>query len=101
MDPLTGKAKRHLRAIGQSLAVSVTIGKAGSTAEVTAQIRQMLGRRELIKVRMPAGGGPARKAMAAQLAGDAEAVCVGVVGRTALLYRPNEALDAGERIDLP
>jgi RNA-binding protein YhbY len=44
--------------------------------------------------------GSERKQAAEELAIAAGAQCVGVVGRTVLLYRPNESLPAEKRIHL-
>ena len=100
MDPLTGKQKRALRGLGQSLRPSILIGKEGATPGLVAATAEALARRELVKVRLPAGPAAARKALAEELAAAAEATCVGVVGRTALLYLPNEHLPPEQRVRL-
>ncbi len=101
MTGLTGKQKRFLRGLGQRLEPSVVLGKSGMTPAIVAAVGEQLSRRELIKVRLPAGPGRARRASAEALAAAAEASCAGVVGRTALLYRPNPDLPARERLALP
>ena len=101
MTPLTGKQKRFLRGLGQSLRAGVLIGKEGVTEGVVSAADGALARHELVKVRMPAGPATVRKAVAEQLATGAGAACIGVVGRTALLYRPNDDLPDEARIDLP
>jgi RNA-binding protein len=101
MASLTGKQKRHLRSLGQRLSADVTIGKAGATESLLAHLKRLLDERELIKVRLgEETTGRDRKQAAEELAADVQAVCVGVVGRTVLLYRPNESLPAGNRIFL-
>jgi len=84
---LTGKQTRHLRSLGQRLSASVIIGREGLTDEVCRQISAELDRRELVKVRLPAGAD--RRALAAEAAAALGAALAGVVGRTALLYRPS------------
>ena len=101
MPELTGKQKRHLRGIGQGLDVLASVGKAGVSEAFVAAVRELLGRQELVKVRLPAGPGKWRNALAGQIAESADAACAGVVGRTALLYRPNETLQPKDRIHLP
>lgn len=101
MDELTGKQKSHLRSLGQRLDPLLTIGKAGPTQAVAAAVGELLARRELVKLRLPAGPGPERRALADEIAAAAGAQCVGVVGRTALLYRPNESLAERDRVHLP
>ena len=101
MHELTGKQKRHLRGIGQGLEVRASVGKAGLSEGFAAAVRELLDQRELVKVRLPAGPGKWRDALAGQIAESAGAACAGVVGRTALLYRPNETLEPKDRIHLP
>ena len=105
---LTGKQKRLLRSLGQSLSPAVHVGKAGIALHTVATVAEALGRLELVKVRLPAclSGRPAgsrtdRRAAADQLAEATGSACAGVVGRTVLLYRPNPQLDADRRIHLP
>jgi len=101
MTSLTGRQKRFLRGMGQALRPAVVVGKEGATPGIVAAATEALSRRELIKIRVPPGPAAARKAMARNLASRSLAACVGVVGRTALLYRPGETLDAECRIRLP
>ena len=102
MEKLTGKQARFLRSLGQRLAVEVSLGKAGATEAVLTDIRRRLELRELIKVRLGEEcTGRLRKEIAEQLAAAVGAALAGVVGRTALLYRPNPALPPEKRIPLP
>lgn len=101
MIELTGKQKRFLRAAGQKLAATCIIGKAGLTDQILANIGRDLDRHELVKIRLPACPPPERKALAAQVAERLGAACVGMIGRTALLYRPNPDIDADRRLALP
>ncbi|MHC4561484.1 MAG: YhbY family RNA-binding protein [Planctomycetota bacterium] len=99
MTDLTGKQKRFLRSCGQQLRPAAIVGKAGLTDDVVAHLADQLARHELVKIKLPAGD--ERKAIAAESAEKLGAVCIGVVGRTALLYRANDQLDPSLRIDLP
>jgi RNA-binding protein len=74
------------------------IGKEGLTPAVAARIDELLQQHELVKIRMPAGAAPERKAMGQEAATACSAACAGVVGRTALLYRPNPDLPEDTRI---
>ena len=98
MQELTGRQRRMLKAQGQRLSPAVSVGKGGDSQAVVRQIDRLLGTRELVKVHLPAGA--ERKALGPELADRVGAVCVGVVGRTALLYRPNENLPDEQRIHL-
>jgi RNA-binding protein len=98
MTELTGAAKRQLRQAGKALPAKATVGKEGLTEGVTANVSDLLARHELVKVKLPAGA--RRKRVASELAEAIDAELITVVGRTGLLYRPNEQLPAGERIVL-
>lgn len=99
MDELTGKRKRFLRSLGQSLSPAAAIGKGGLSGQAVENISRLLADRELVKIKLPEG--PQRKRIAPELADAVGATCVGVVGRTALLYRPNDDLDLDKRINFP
>jgi RNA-binding protein len=99
---LTGKQKRHLRGLGQRMSVAASTGSAGLTEEFAAHLHRLFGRSELIKVRLGEEyTGADRKNAAAKLENLTGSTCVGIVGRTVLLYRPNETLPDQERISLP
>jgi RNA-binding protein len=95
---LTGKQKRHLRALGQKLSDDAHLGKAGLTDAFVAHVNQLFARKELIKVRFDDVEGPERQELAEQVAAGVNAELITVVGRTALLYRANPQLDAKERV---
>jgi RNA-binding protein YhbY len=65
---LSGRERRRLRALGQSLAATLHIGHEGVTDAVVAQAEAQLTAHGLIKVRMsenasaPRAGGNARRA---------------------------------------
>ena len=101
MQPLTGKQRRSLRSLGQALRPVVVIGKEGTTSAIADAADEALSHGELIKIRMPAGPAAVRKATAEELAGRTEAICVGVVGRTALLYRRRDDPDSTSHVPLP
>lgn len=89
MDPLTGKQKRLLLGLGRKLPVTVSVGKAGLSAGLTRQVRELIARRELVKVRLGAGAKVQREAQAAELAEAVGVAIVGLTGRTVLLHRPS------------
>ena len=105
---LTSAQRRFLRSAGRTLQPKVTIGKAGINENVLAHIRGQLMRLELLKVRLPALSkveGPASDAAnraddAKQIADGAGAMLVDLVGRNAVLYRPNDQLPEEARIRL-
>ena len=83
---LTGKQKKALRAAGQRLDVDVKLGRQGITAGVLAAIKRRFEDAELIKVKIIEIGS-ARKQTASELENRANAICVGMTGRSVLLYR--------------
>ncbi len=99
MIELTGKQKRFLRARGQTLQPAVIIGKGGLSDDAIANLQAQIALTELIKVRLPEGFD--RKALAAATAEATDAALAGVIGRTCLLYKPNDTLDASDRLALP
>ncbi len=101
MTDLTGKQKRCLRRAGQAAPAVTVIGKAGLTEQVVAVLDEMLARQELVKIRLPVRDAAGRDALAAEVAQATGAALAGVVGHTALLYRPNGDLDTDKRIALP
>ncbi|RMG20265.1 MAG: ribosome assembly RNA-binding protein YhbY [Deltaproteobacteria bacterium] len=84
---LTGKQRRHLRALGHHLAPVVQVGQGGVSAEVSAAVDAALATHELIKVKIGDNADGSRKQLARQLAERSGAHLVQVLGRTVLLYR--------------
>ena len=95
---LTGSQKRHLRSLGHRLDVTMTVGKAGLSTGVAAALKEFFTRHELLKVRLPAGTPEERQSLAGELAKATSAAIAGAVGRTVLLYKPNETLPDEKRI---
>ncbi len=84
---LTGRQKRHLRALAHHLEPLVQIGKEGVTAPVIAAADQALADHELIKVRLPQIDREERGEMASALERETGASLAGVTGRIAIFYR--------------
>jgi RNA-binding protein len=87
VGPLTGKQKRHLRALGQRLAATLHVGREGVTEAVVAQADAQLAGHELVKVRVGESAPESRHDTAERLAERTNAQLAQVLGRTALLYR--------------
>lgn len=87
MPAPTGPERRKLRSRGQTLPALAAVGKAGLTDAFVERVGRLLAETDLLKVRLGELHGAERKAQAAELAERAGAELVGVVGRTALLYR--------------
>jgi RNA-binding protein len=97
-DELTGKQRRHLRALGHHLEPVVRIGHEGVSEALVRQANQQLESHELIKVKIGESSPQDRHQAAELLAGRTQAQVAQVLGRTALLYRPRRE---GPQIALP
>lgn len=84
---LTGADRRHLRRLAHGLDPVVQIGAAGVTESVRAAVDRALIDHELVKLRIAAER-EERRAMADALARATRSAVAGMVGRTAVLYRP-------------
>jgi RNA-binding protein len=84
---LTGKAARHLRALGHELSPVVSIGKEGLTDAVVSAANAALLTHELVKVKVQSEAPIDRKLAASELASKTESALAQVLGRTFLLYK--------------
>jgi RNA-binding protein len=89
VEPLTGRQKRHLRALAHHLPVTVHVGKEGLTAALQRAVDQALEDHELIKVKVLEGAPVDRAEAAAELASSLSAYEAGRIGRIVMLYRPH------------
>lgn len=87
MSELTGKQRRHLRALGQALTATLHVGHDGVSEAVVQQADLQLDAHELIKVRVGDNAPEDRHTTAEALARRTRAHLAQVIGRTALLYR--------------
>lgn len=89
--PLSARQRAQLRALAHPLKPLLHVGKEGVTSAAVHAARQALSTRELLKLRVleaaPEGPRASAEALAAKLEG---AQVVQVIGRTAVLYRPQE-----------
>lgn len=98
MATLTGKQKRHLRALGHHLKPVVQMGQKGATDALKSKVNTELYAHELIKIKVSGDCLESPKEAGALLAEACNASVAQVIGRTVLLYRthPDEP-----RIQLP
>lgn len=85
---LTGTQKTQLRGLGQQLSDSLRIGRQGPTPALYLELNRQLATRELVKVRFEAADRDERATLCERMATETPCLCVGVVGRTALFWRP-------------
>jgi len=86
---LSGKQRRHLRALGHHLSPVLHIGHEGLTDALVAQANAQLDAHELIKVKVTESSPLPRHAAADQLASATHSELAQVLGRTFLLYKPH------------
>jgi len=96
---LTTKQTAYLRGLGQALRAQLHLGHEGYTTGTQSALEDLFKRRELVKVRLLNTADEEPKVVAQEMADQANAVLVGVVGKTFVLYRPNPELK--DRIELP
>lgn len=95
---LTGTQLRHLRGLGHHLADLAMIGKEGITPTLVKAVQDNLVAHELVKIRIQDTCPLDRKEAVEQLAVAAVAAVVQILGKTALLYRPNPDRDEDQKI---
>jgi RNA-binding protein len=87
---LTGKQKRHLRALGHSLKPIIQIGKKEIEEALINEVNAALEHHELIKVKLLESCTLDKHESSETLARACNAQVAQVLGRTFLLYRPAE-----------
>ena len=84
---LTGKQRRHLRALGHHLGAVVQVGHEGVTDSLVRETDGQLEAHELIKIKVSENAPDDRHASAEALAERTRSEVAQVLGRTALLFR--------------
>lgn len=84
---LTGKEKRFLRSLANTIEPIVQVGKGSVNESVLFSLNEALEARELVKVRVLKNCLEEVDAVAQALAEQSEAELVQVIGRNVLLYR--------------
>ena len=95
---LNERQKKHLRRLGHPLHPLVTLGQAGLTDGVAAELERALADHELVKARARLGDREARDQAFAALAARTASTLVQRIGNVALSFRANPKLS---RIVLP
>src|SRR6185369_12578703 len=88
---LTGKQKRHLRALGHKLKPLILIGKKEIEDALVAETNAALDHHELIKVKLLESCLLDKNEASEMLADACNADIAQILGRTFLLYRPAES----------
>ena len=86
---LSGKEKRYLRSLANTVDPAVQVGKASVNESVLFSLNEALEARELVKVKVLKNCLDEVKDVAQELAEQGNAELVQVIGRNVVLYRPN------------
>ena len=86
---LSSRDRKQLKGLAHHLDAVVRVGRVGVTDGVLAETNRALEAHELIKIRIESDDGKKRREMADRLAEATAAALVGVVGKIAILYRPD------------
>ncbi|HSD88703.1 MAG TPA: ribosome assembly RNA-binding protein YhbY [Kofleriaceae bacterium] len=86
---LTGKQRRHLRALAHDLKPIVQVGKGGIDEGLVKAVDQALADHELIKLKVGEAAGLDRHQAADEIAAQTHSDVAQVLGNTVVLYRPN------------
>lgn len=84
---LTGKQRRHLRALAHHLDPIVQLGKQGLTSGAERAIDEALEHHELVKIKLLTECPESRDELAEKLSPRVSAAIAQTLGRTILLYR--------------
>ena len=98
---LTGKQARYLRGLGHHLKPLVILGRDGLGKNVITATKAVLDAHELIKVKVGNGCPLDRREAADSVARKTGSEIVQVLGKTFLLFRPNQDRNDEHRIKLP
>ena len=96
---ITGKQVRQLRSMANNLKPTVIVGKEGVTANILKQVNEGLEAHELIKVSVLGETGSQAAEAGREIADQAEAELVQVIGKRVVLYRETTRDDI-EKIQL-
>lgn len=99
MPGLSTTHRQYLRRLAHDLTPVVHIGKQGLTAEVLNNVDQVLGKQELIKIKLTAGQDE-KDALAEELVSATGSSLVGLIGNIVIVYRQQPDVDK-RKITLP
>lgn len=95
---LSPKQRTYLRGLGHKLKPVVTIGSAGFTPAVAAEMDSALEHHELLKIKLPGADKDSKKNLIEQVCKEMVAESVQSIGNIALLYRRKRK---GSKLKLP
>jgi RNA-binding protein len=96
---LSARQRTRLSAIAQGRSCLASVGRAGASEAFVSKLGELLGRHELVKIKLAGDDSDSRAALAGDLAERTGCEVVRIVGKVAILYKANPGL--GElRIDI-
>jgi RNA-binding protein len=96
---LSARQRSRLSALAQGRPCLASVGRAGATDALAGRLEELMGRHELVKLRLAGDDEDSRRELAEDLASRTRSEIVRIIGKVAVLYRANPALGEG-RIDL-
>jgi RNA-binding protein len=85
---LTAKDRARLKARAHALEPNVTVGNAGATKAVIAEVERAIAKHELIKVKIQGDDRELRKQLGDEIGQATDAAVVHRVGKVVILWRP-------------
>ena len=85
---LTARDRARLKARAHALEPSVSVGNAGATRAVIAEVERALAKHELIKVKIQGDDRELRKQLGDEIGQATDAAVVHRVGKVVILWRP-------------
>jgi len=85
---LTARERARLKARAHALEPNVSVGNAGATKAVVAEVDRALAKHELIKVKIQGDDRELRRQIGDELGAAADAAVVHRVGKIVILFRP-------------
>lgn len=98
---LTGKQKRYLRSLAQTIKPVLQVGKHGITENYIDSVNTQLDAHELIKVSVLQNVVEDKKQIAQQIAEATNSELVQIIGNQLIFYRDSKANDKQDKIILP
>jgi len=87
---LTGKQKRYLRSLAQTMNATFRVGKEGVSENMIIGIRQGLEANEIVKVKVLDNCMAELNQVALDLSAGTKSDIVQIIGHTIILYRPSK-----------
>ena len=97
---LNSRQRAQLRALGNPLDTILQVGKDGISENTVQSVKDMLGKREIIKCRVLETSGLTAQEAADALAKACLAEVVQTIGSRFVLYKENREMDKDKRIKL-